>query len=118
MKKVLLTSTALVAFTGAAVADVELSGRAEMGIFDADAVNAAGTAVVDQELAFGRGRVRCRKVEVEGEGRNLEPALTAGAWRLVDLLLLHHVGGDGSFVVAGRAERHGRDQDERQGSVH
>ncbi|MEM7472854.1 MAG: porin [Pseudomonadota bacterium] len=34
MKKVLFASTALVAFTGAAVADVELSGRAEMGIFD------------------------------------------------------------------------------------
>jgi outer membrane protein OmpU len=38
MKKVLFTSTALVAFTGAAVADVSLSGRAEMGIFDSDAV--------------------------------------------------------------------------------
>lgn len=34
MKKVLFASTALVAFSGAAVADVALSGRAEMGIFD------------------------------------------------------------------------------------
>ncbi len=34
MKNVLLASTALVAFTGAAVADVALSGRAEMGVFD------------------------------------------------------------------------------------
>ena len=33
MKKVLFASTALVAFTGAAAADVTLSGRAEMGIF-------------------------------------------------------------------------------------
>ena len=41
MKKVLFASTALVAFSGAAVADVTLSGRAEMGIFDSDAV--AGT---------------------------------------------------------------------------
>ena len=41
MKKVLFASTALVAFSGAAVADVALSGRAEMGIFDSDAV--AGT---------------------------------------------------------------------------
>ncbi len=38
MKKVLFASTALVAFSGAAVADVALSGRAEMGIFDSDAV--------------------------------------------------------------------------------
>lgn len=34
MRKVLFASTALVAFTGAAVADVNLSGRAEMGLFD------------------------------------------------------------------------------------
>jgi len=34
MKKVLFASTALVAFSGAAVADVALSGRAEMGVFD------------------------------------------------------------------------------------
>ena len=33
MKKVLFASTALVAFSGAAVADVALSGRAEMGLF-------------------------------------------------------------------------------------
>ncbi|PTX57710.1 outer membrane protein OmpU [Litoreibacter ponti] len=36
MKKVLFASTALVAFGGAAVADVALSGRAEMGIADSD----------------------------------------------------------------------------------
>jgi len=42
MKKVLFASTALVAFGGAAAADVALSGRAEMGIFDNDSVNAAG----------------------------------------------------------------------------
>ncbi len=34
MKKVLFASTALVAFTGAAAADVTLSGRAEMGIYN------------------------------------------------------------------------------------
>lgn len=34
MKKILFASTALVAFTGAAAADVALSGRAEMGIFN------------------------------------------------------------------------------------
>lgn len=39
MKKVLLTSTALVAFTGAAAADVALSGRAEMGIFASSFAN-------------------------------------------------------------------------------
>ena len=39
MKKVLFASTALVAFSGAAVADVALSGRAEMGIFDSDALD-------------------------------------------------------------------------------
>ncbi|WP_298259682.1 porin, partial [uncultured Litoreibacter sp.] len=37
MKKVLFASTALVAFGGAAVADVALSGRAEMGIFSQNA---------------------------------------------------------------------------------
>ena len=42
MKKVLFASTALVAFGGAAVADVALTGRAEMGIFDADAVSTGG----------------------------------------------------------------------------
>ncbi len=47
MKNVLLASTALVAFTGAAVADVALSGRAEMGIFESDTV-AGGV----QELQF------------------------------------------------------------------
>lgn len=40
MKKVLFASTALVAFTGAAVSDVALSGRAEMGIFDDGTNNA------------------------------------------------------------------------------
>ena len=34
MKKVLLTSTAIVAFAGAAAADVSLSGSAELGLFD------------------------------------------------------------------------------------
>ena len=39
MKKILFASTALVAFTGAAAADVALSGRAEMGVY-----NPAGAA--------------------------------------------------------------------------
>lgn len=39
MKKVLFASTALVAFTGAAAADVALSGRAEMGIYGATGVD-------------------------------------------------------------------------------
>ncbi|MEM9585063.1 MAG: porin [Pseudomonadota bacterium] len=34
MKKILFASTALVAFTGAAAADVALSGRAEMGVYN------------------------------------------------------------------------------------
>ncbi|EPX77804.1 porin [Litoreibacter arenae] len=42
MKKVLFASTALVAFAGAASAEVALTGRAEMGIFKADSVSAAG----------------------------------------------------------------------------
>jgi outer membrane protein OmpU len=41
MKNILLASTALVAFAGAAVADVAISGRAEMGIFSADGVGAS-----------------------------------------------------------------------------
>ena len=41
MKRFLLASSALVAFSGAAAADVALSGRAEMGIFDSDAVAGA-----------------------------------------------------------------------------
>jgi outer membrane protein OmpU len=40
MKNILLASTALVAFAGAAVADVAITGRAEMGIFSADSVGA------------------------------------------------------------------------------
>ncbi|PTX57709.1 outer membrane protein OmpU [Litoreibacter ponti] len=39
MKKVLFASTALVAFGGAAVADVALSGRAEMGIAQSSSTN-------------------------------------------------------------------------------
>ena len=64
MKKVLFASTALVAFSGAAVADVALSGRAEMGIFDSDAVAGAQfftdidvtftmTGETDNGLTFG-----------------------------------------------------------------
>ena len=41
MKKALFASTALVAFAGTAVADVDLSGRAEMGIFDSDGLETA-----------------------------------------------------------------------------
>ncbi|SHF60325.1 outer membrane protein OmpU [Litoreibacter ascidiaceicola] len=43
MKKVLFASTALVAFGGAAVADVALSGRAEMGIFTQNTAFSGGT---------------------------------------------------------------------------
>ncbi|MEM9797241.1 MAG: porin [Pseudomonadota bacterium] len=39
MKRVLFASTALVAFAGAAAADVTLTGNAEMGIFDNDDVD-------------------------------------------------------------------------------
>ncbi len=38
MKNVLFASTALVAFAGAASAEVTLSGNAEMGIFNDDSV--------------------------------------------------------------------------------
>ncbi len=40
MKKVLFASTALVAFTGASVAEVALSGRAEMGVFQTTGIDA------------------------------------------------------------------------------
>ncbi len=63
MKKVLFASTALVAFSGAAVADVALSGRAEMGIFDNDVddvqfftdidVTFTMTGETDNGLTFG-----------------------------------------------------------------
>jgi len=46
MKKVLFATTALVAFAGAASADIAISGYAELGIVDADSVNAT-TGVVD-----------------------------------------------------------------------
>ncbi|MBT0957842.1 porin [Alphaproteobacteria bacterium KMM 3653] len=39
MKKILLTSTALVAFAGAAAAEVSISGSAEMGIFGTDSAD-------------------------------------------------------------------------------
>ncbi len=51
MKNVLLASTALVAFTGAAAADVALSGRAEMGIFQST-TSAGGAPAVEAELQF------------------------------------------------------------------
>jgi outer membrane protein OmpU len=43
MKNILLASTALVIFAGTAVADVAITGRAEMGIFSADSVGAPTT---------------------------------------------------------------------------
>jgi outer membrane protein OmpU len=43
MKKVLFASTALVAFAGATSAEVALSGRAEMGIFNQNAAFSGGT---------------------------------------------------------------------------
>jgi outer membrane protein OmpU len=42
MKKVLFASTALVAFAGAAAADVAVSGSAEIGLINADSVDANG----------------------------------------------------------------------------
>jgi len=42
MKKILLTTTAMVAFAGAASAEVTLSGSAEMGIVGSNAAGAAG----------------------------------------------------------------------------
>ena len=44
MKNVLFASTALVAFAGAASAEVTLSGNAEMGIFNADSVAVTGAS--------------------------------------------------------------------------
>jgi outer membrane protein OmpU len=58
MKNVLFASTALVAFAGAASAEVTLSGNAEMGIFNADSVtpttNTAGATFnrTDGETGF------------------------------------------------------------------
>ena len=52
MKKVLFTSTALVAFTGAAAADVTLSGRAEMGIFQADTVSTGALVTANDGAQF------------------------------------------------------------------
>jgi outer membrane protein OmpU len=63
MKKVLFASTALVAFSGAAVADVALSGRAELGIYGATGVDVqfftdidvtfTMTGETDNGLSFG-----------------------------------------------------------------
>lgn len=63
MKNVLFASTALVAFSGAAVADVALSGRAEMGLFGATNVDVqfftdidvtfTMTGETDNGLSFG-----------------------------------------------------------------
>lgn len=52
MKKVLFASTALVAFGGAAVADVALSGRAEMGIADTDVANVGAQFFTDIDVTF------------------------------------------------------------------
>jgi outer membrane protein OmpU len=42
MRNTLLTSTALVAFAGAAAADIAITGYAEMGVFNADTVDSSG----------------------------------------------------------------------------
>lgn len=52
MKKVLFASTALVAFSGAAVADVALSGRAEMGIFDQGIDGRSAEFFTDIDVTF------------------------------------------------------------------
>lgn len=52
MKKVLFASTALVAFAGAAAADVTLSGSAEMGIMDTNAVGTDVQFVQDIDVTF------------------------------------------------------------------
>ncbi len=79
MKKVLFASTALVAFSGAAVADVALSGRAEMGIFDNDVESAQFFTDIDVSFTMSG--------ETDG-------GLTFGA--SVDL----DEGGDGAAAVA------------------
>lgn len=52
MKKTLLLSTALVAFAGMAVADVALSGRAEMGIFGSDRDDDDADFFTDIDVTF------------------------------------------------------------------
>jgi outer membrane protein OmpU len=52
MKSILFASTALVAFAGAAAADVTLSGSAEMGIFDTDAVGTDPQFFTDIDVTF------------------------------------------------------------------
>ncbi|GFE66262.1 porin [Litoreibacter roseus] len=52
MKKILLASTAIVAFCGAAAADVSLSGRAEMGIVDSDADDISAQFFTDIDVTF------------------------------------------------------------------
>ena len=52
MKKILFASTALVALTGTAVADVELSGRAKMGIFDQGIDGRSAEFFTDIDVTF------------------------------------------------------------------
>ena len=52
MKKVLFASTALVAFASAAAAEVTLSGRAEMGIFDTNADDVDPQFHTDIDVTF------------------------------------------------------------------
>jgi outer membrane protein OmpU len=52
MKNILLTSTALVAFAGAAAADVAISGYAEMGIFSADSVDTSSLVITQGNTQF------------------------------------------------------------------
>jgi outer membrane protein OmpU len=86
MKKVLFASTALVAFSGAAVADVALSGRAEMGIFDSDDLAVDGVQFfTDIDVTF----------TMSGETDN---GLTFGA--SVDL----DEGGSGAAAVADNSD--------------
>ncbi len=83
MKKILFASTALVAFSGAAVADVALSGRAEMGLFQTS----------DDELQFFTDIDVTFTMSGETDG-----GLTFGA--SVDL----DEGGDGAAAVADNSD--------------
>ncbi len=85
MKKILFASTALVAFSGAAVADVALSGRAEMGIFDNSLTDVDTQFFTDIDVTF----------TMSGETDN---GLTFGA--SVDL----DEGGSGAAAVAQNAD--------------
>ena len=92
MKRILLTSTALVAFAGAAAADISLSGSAEFSYNDAAGFASDATVTVAGSAALDNGMTASASLDLsdagEVEGGDISLSGDAGS-------ITYHVGDDG-----------------------